>query len=269
MKRFVTTLRKPAVALLAIAALAMLATSAFAAVLMSDSFTYPNGDLTANPNWLVYSGTPPTDIQVSSGRVLGNHANAPDDHRLFAIQPTTSKTYACFDVIIPNPGAGAPKPVYFCELKDNGASNLVSRVYVLPIAGGWTFGISHSTTSATAGVTPWSATTLLYDHKYNVVINYDPVNKSSTLWVDPATESSASVTDTNPSIAALAVQGFGFRQSSTASTLPAVPAYTGTLNITYSVDNLGVGTTFTDACAQFQSTPTTKSTWGAVKAHYR
>ena len=250
------------------ALLALSAAPAFATVLLSDSFTYPNGDLSANAPWAVYSGTPPTDIQVSAGRVIVNENNAPDDHALFPVQGTSSKTYACFDAIVPNPG-GAPKPVYFFELKDNGASNLVSRVYVLNVPGGFTFGVSHSTTSSTVGLTPWGSS-LTYGTKYNVVVNYDPVNKSSTLWVNPASESSTSVTDANSAIAALAVQGVGFRQSTTASTLPSAQAtlYAGTVNATISVDNLGVGTTFTDACQQYQSTPAQRSTWGQVKMIY-
>src|SRR5690349_25178862 len=90
------------------ALLALSAAPAFATVLMSDSFTYPNGDLSANAPWAVYSGTPPTDIQVNAGRVIVNENNAPDDHALFPVQGTSSKTYACFDAIVPNPG-GAPK----------------------------------------------------------------------------------------------------------------------------------------------------------------
>jgi len=247
------------------ALLALSAAPAFATVLVSQGFAV-NGDLVSNPGWAVYSGAPPTDIQVIAGRVVVNHNNAPDDHFLFPVQPTTSKTYACFDVIVPDPGPGAPKLVYFAELKDAGAAALVSRVYVAPLAaGGWTFAISHSSTSATVGVTLWSAATLLYDHSYHIVINYDPVNKSSTLWVDPSSEVSPSVTDTNAAVAALAVQGFGFRQSSTASTAPGFG--TGGLNITVSIDNLGVGTTFDDACAR--PTPTNKTTWGAVKSIYR
>lgn len=253
-----------------VALLALSAAPAFATVLLSDSFTYPNGDLSANAPWAVYSGTPPTDIQVNAGRVIINHSNAPDDNALFPVQSTSTKTYACFDVIVPNPN-GAPKPVYFFELKDAGATNLVSRVYVLNVAGGgFVFGVSHSSTGTTAGVTPW-ATTLTYGTKYNVVVNYDPVNKSSTLWVNPASESSTSVTDVNAAIAALAVQGAGFRQSSTASNFPAAQntLYAGTVNATVSVDNLGVGTTFADACQQYQSTPAQRSTWGQVKMIYR
>jgi hypothetical protein len=258
MKRFATLL----------ALLALSAAPAFATVLLSEGFTYPNGNLTPNGGWAVFSGAPPTDIQISTGRAVVDHNNAPDDHILFPVQSTSSKTYACFDVIVP-PVAGPPKAVYFAMLKDGGTSIFVSRVYVVALSsGGMTFAISHSSTSATVGLTPWTAP-IVAGQKYNVVINYDPVNKSSTMWVNPVNELSASVTDVNAAIAAVAVQGFGLRQSSTAATLPAVPSYAGSTNVQISVDNLGVGTTFADACAQYIATPTQRSTWGMVKQIYR
>jgi hypothetical protein len=43
--------------------------------------------------------------------------------------------------------------------------------------------------------------------------------------------------------------------------------FAGTADWNWVVDNLGVGTTFDDACAR--PTPTTKSTWGKVKSIYR
>ncbi|MBI1798427.1 MAG: hypothetical protein HYR73_01935 [Candidatus Eisenbacteria bacterium] len=257
---------KIATSLLALALCAAFVSTASATVLVSESFTYPAGNLAGNGGWANYSGVG-TDIQVSAaGRAVGIGTNQPDDHKLFTAQPTTSKTYACFEVSIAAQ-TSAPKPIYFAELKDGGTTNLVSRVYVLPISGGWTFGISHSSTSTTVGVTPWSAATLLYDTRYYIVINYDPVAHSSTLWVNPVTESSTSVTNTNTAIAALAVSGFGLRESDAASTLPASPAYVGTASLMYSVDNLGVGTTFSDAC--YQVTPARSSTWGQVKTIYR
>lgn len=259
MKRIATTL----------ALLVVFAAPAFAVNLVSETFTYPNGNLVPNGGWANYSGAN-VDIQVVSGRAVGGAILNPqnDDHKLFAVQPTTSTTYACFEVIIPAVAA-APKPIYFAELKDAGAANLVSRVYVLPLSsGGWTFGISHSSTSATgAGVTPWTAP-LSYDTPYFIVINYDPVNHSSTLWVNPITQASPSVTDVNTAIASLAVQGFGLRQSNSASALPPTPAYVGTADWNFSVDNLGVGTTFLDACIT-GPTPTRGATWGQVKAIYR
>ena len=261
-------MRKTAITLLALAVAVIAAPSANATVLVSEGFSYANGNLVPNGGWANYSGAT-TDIQVAAGRAtggaIGNPAN--DDHKTFAAQLNTSTTYACFEVTIPTPPvAGAPKPIYFAELKDAGSANLVSRVYVLPISGGWTFGISHSSTSTTVGVTPWFSA-LSYDTPYQVVINYNPVAKTSKLWVNPSSELSPNVTDTNAAVTALAVSAFGLRQSNAASTFPPAPGYAGTVDWNFSVDNLGVGTTFNDAC--FQATPTQNTTWGRVKTIYR
>ena len=245
---------------------------ALAGSLVTETFTYPNGDLTANAAWGVYSGTPPIDIQVVSGRAVGNCANAPDDHTLFTAQTTLTKTYACFGVTItPDPAnpAAPPKAVYFAELKDNGASLLKSRVYVLPLtAGGWTFGVSHSSTNTTTlGITPWT-TALNYGQEYKIVVNYDPVNHSSTLWVDPSTELDPSVTNTNAADGPIGISGFGLRQSSSPSLFPPNPTFgSGSMNWLYSVDNLGVGLSMVDACDVI--TPNDHTTWGRVKTIYR
>lgn len=258
MKRFATTL-----GLLALAAIS--ASPAFAISIFADGFAYADGNLVPNGGWANYSGAA-TDIQVVSGRATGGGAANPqnDDHRLFAAQPVGGKTYACFIVNIPT-FAGVPKPIYFAELKDGGAAALVSRVYVVNFpGGGWTFGISHSSTSATVGLTRWTAA-LNNNQDYTVVINYDPVAKTSTLWVNPTNEASPSVTDTNAAVAALAVSGFGLRQTVSGSTLPA--EFAGSADWSWIVDALGVGTTFDDACSR--PTPTSKATWGSVKAIYR
>ena len=252
MKRIVTTL-----ALLAIAA------PAFATTLVSETFSYLNGNLIPNGGWANFSGAG-TEIQVSGGRAVVDNNAAPDDHLVFPAQSLTSKTYACFDVIVP-PLAGTPKASYFIMLKDAGTALFVSRVYVLNVPGGFTFGISHSSTSATVGLTAWAGV-LSYGTRYNVVINYDPVAKTSKLWVNPVNESSTNVTDTNAAIAALGIAGVGLRESTTAATLPAAPNYSGTANVVVSVDNLGVGTTFDDACVTYRTVPTQKSTWGQVKS---
>jgi hypothetical protein len=257
-------MKKMAFALLSLA-FACVAVPSMAASLVFDTFTYPNGDLVPNGGWANYSGAT-TDIQVASGHARIVPAAANDDHILFTPQSTTVKTYACFDVTV-EPFINQPKAVYFAELKDAGAANLVSRVYVLPLAaGGWTFGLSHSSTSATVGVVPWGSA-LSSGVQYHLVINYDPVNKSSSLWVNPISEASTSVSITNAAVAPLAVAGFGLRQSTTASTLPASPAYVGTTDVNVQVDNLGVGNTFDDACNI--PTAATPTTWGGIKGLYR
>src|SRR5262249_37055461 len=80
------TMRKIATPLIVLGLVACFAVPALASSLLSETFTYPDGNLAGNGPWAVYSGTPPTDIQVVSGRAQGNHANAPDDHALFAAQ---------------------------------------------------------------------------------------------------------------------------------------------------------------------------------------
>jgi hypothetical protein len=263
-------MRKIATPLIVLGLIACFAIPAMAGSLVTEPFTYSDGNLTPNGGWAVYSGTPPTDIQILTGRAVGNQANAPDDHILFTPQLIDVKTYACFKVKITDPGS-APKAVYFALLKDAGTANFVSRVYVLPlIAGGWTFGISHSSTNTTtASITPWSSTSLTYGQEYQVVINYNPVAHTSTLWVDPVNESSTNVTDTNVAIAALAVSGFGLRQSSTASAFITNAIFNaGTANWVYSVDDLGVGQSMADACGG-GVVPVDRSTWGTLKQIYR
>jgi hypothetical protein len=261
-------MKKATTLLFAVALCAGFAASGSATVLISDGFNYPAGNLVPNGGWANFSGAV-TDLQVTAlGRVTGSGPNANDDHKLFTAQATTVKTYACFEVVIPAPAVVGPlKPIYFAMLKDAGTSIFVSRVYVLPLAGGgWTFGISHSSTSTTVGVTPWTSA-LSFDTNYRVVINYDPTTNTSKLWVNPANELSPSVTDTNALTTDVAVAGFGWRQSASSSTFPPSPGYTGTVDWGFSVDNLGVGNTFDEACGQI--TPTKSSTWGQVKSIYR
>jgi hypothetical protein len=263
MKKFATTL-------LALAAIGAFASQASAASLMFDGFAYPDGDLTTGSAglWTTHSGTPPVDVQVVSGRAVTNMANAPDDNRAFTAQPLTSSTYACFDVIVPDPGA-SPKAVYFAHFKDTGTTNFNSRVYVLPVAGGngFTFGLSYSSTSAaTVGAVPWSVGSLTYGQLYRIVIKYDPVALTSIMWVDPVDETSTSISQSGTG--ATAISGFALRQSSTAAAQPATAVPSGPANFIASVDNVGVGITFDDACSG-PPTSNRSGTWGQVKVMYR
>lgn len=261
MKKFATTL-------LALAAIGAFASQASAASLMFDGFSYPDGDLVPNGGWAVHSGAIPIDIQVVAGRAVAACANTADDNRTFTAQPLTSPTYACFDAIIADPGA-VPRAVYFAHLKDTGITNLVSRVYVLPVAGsaGFTFGLSYSSTSATVGAVPWSVGSLTYGTLYRIVIKYDPATLTSNMWVDPVNEASTNVSQTGTA-AAIAVSSFALRQSNANATQPATAVPSGTANWTASVDNVGVGITFDDACSG-PPTSNRSGTWGQVKVMYR
>ena len=256
-------MRKLATTLFALGLCAAFAASASATVLLSEGFSYPNGDLVPNGGWATHSGAA-SDVTMSSGRAVATMYNAAfdkDDNKSFAAQSTSTPTYACFEVTIPDPG-GSPRPNYFAHLKDAGTTNFLARVYVLPSGPtGFTFGISVSSSSSTVLPVAWGST-LSYGTRYFVVIKYDPAISRATLWVNPASEASTSVSHTNTTTA-ISISTFALRQSNSVPT----GLSGGSVGWTASVDNVGVGTTFSDAC--FQVTPATNSTWGGVKLHYR
>ncbi len=248
-------MRKMVITLLALGVFA--ASAAFAGNLLNEPFTYTDGGLVGkNPGapatgpWANYSGA--VDIKVVSNTAVGGSPAASygdgDDHLPFTPQSTSTSTYACFDAKI-GCFTGQAKAIYFAGLKDGGASLLMARVYVLPITGGWTFGISNTSTSSTTafGATPWGSAPLSCDTWYHIVIKYDPTTGTSTLWVNPVNESSPSVSNTNASQAAVAISTFFLRQSASASSFPA-PGYPGTVDWHWTVDNVGAGTSFDAAC---------------------
>jgi len=253
------------------------ASAAFAGNLVTEGFTYANGNLVPNnPGapatgpWAAYSGTTSGDIQIASNVATGQmnvSTFAKDDAVPFTPATLLVPTYACFDVLIPC-FTGNALPAYFAGLKDAGTANMVARVYVLGTsASTWTFGISHGSTNRTAlGVTPWGPS-MTCNTWYRIVIKYDPVAKSSTMWVNPTNEFSTSVTDAVASSTSLAAATFFLRQGASSSFYPN-GVYTGTDLWVWQVDNVGVGTTFGDACNE-GVTSTSNSTWGKLKALYR
>jgi hypothetical protein len=261
-------MRKIAIALLALSLTAIAVAPAGAVGLFAETFTYANGNLVPNgsPAWATHSGTG-TDIQVTSGVAVGNMANAPDDNRaLSADQLGSAKTYMCFNAMIPS--ATSPITNYFIHLKDTGSSNFVGRVYVMPLGNQFTFGLSVGTCNSAASPpcfpAPWPHV-LNYGQWYTVVVSYDGTAASSELWVDPFVEADEKITmntwSGTTSQGNVAVHAVALREAATA------PGFSGN-TWTYNVDNIGVGTTFNDACTS-APVPTLNSTWGRVKTLYR
>jgi len=239
---------------------------ASATVLMSETFTYANGNLVPNGGWSTHSGSG-VDIQVSSGKIQGNNLNAPDDNKTFTPQPVTGKTYACFQITIPTPGA-PPDSNYIAHFMDATTTNFFARVWVgaagATLASGFKFGISSTTCACNQNCVPtWWASALNYDQLYTVTISYNGANGVAELWVDAANELSTKITNT-ATAATGQMQKFAFRQSSS----PPTSCPSGNFDWKYTVDNLGVGTTFTDAC-NGGPTPARQSTWGQLKVIYK
>ncbi len=259
-------MRKMVIALLVLGLTAIAVAPAGAVSLLTETFAYANGNLVPNGGWATHSGSG-TDIAVASGAALGNMANAPDDNRTFTAQSATAKTYYCFNVMIPSNTV----PVltnYFIHFKDTGTANFYGRCYVMPSASKFTFGLSVGSCNASlvppCFPTAWPGT-LNFDQWYTVVVSYDAAAGSSELWVDPSSELDAKITHStwsgSTSQAGGLVSAIALRQPSSNS------GFTGSTWM-YDVDNLGVGTTFNDACTS-APVPTNKSTWGRVKTLYR
>lgn len=242
-------MKKFATALLVLGVIAF-ASAASAAVLMTETFSYPDGGLVAvsGGNWATHSGS--GDITVVSGKAAGDMALGADDNRTFTAQGATAKTYACFLAMIPTPAA-APVTNYFAHLKDTGTSNFAARVGV--VASGATFTFALGATSFTTP-TAWP-TALNYNQWYIVATSYDAATGTCEMWIDPANELSPKITVTGGTTG-FAISSFALRQSNTGGTA-----------WKFSVDDIGVGTSFTDACQQ--ATPTSQTTWGRIKQIYR
>ncbi len=242
-------MKKIATSLIALAIGVTVASSAFAVTLMTETFTYPNGDLTVvgAPFWLVHSGTPPTDIQVVSGQAVGLMSNFPDDNRAFGPRAANDVTYACFQVTIP--ATTTPVTNYFAHFKDSG-TGFTSRVYVTASGASFTFGLGTSST-----MTQTWPVALNYGQQYTIAISYNAVTGVSEMWVDPIDATSPKVT-TVPGTTGLVLAGFALRQSNSGGTAWG-----------YMVDNIQVGTTFDDTCPH--PTPVNSSSWGHIKTMYR
>lgn len=242
-------MRKFTIGFAALTLVVAAAIPASAAVLLSEGFPYSDGNLVPNGGWANHSGAG-TDIQMIGGRAVVDMAQAPDDNRSFTAQSATAKTYYCLEVMIPAI-VGSPRLNYFAHLKDTGTINFAGRLGVSTSGSSFTFAVG-----ATAFTTPtlWG-TALNYDQSYRVVVSYDAATGSSEMWVNPVNELSTKVTSTGT--AGTLISAFALRQSNTG---------TGTV-WKASVDNVGVGNTFDEACSQI--TPTNTSTWGRVKVLYR
>ncbi len=211
------------------------AVTAEAVLLFSDSFDYPDGALvTVSSNvWMHHSGSVTGEVTVASGRILLNEANTEDVHALVAGQPypvsgATNVFYASFNIrFSTRPAAGG---AYFAHFKDDG-NGFRARVWAL--AGGaapgkFRLGISSTSGSVINATNPMD---LSLNTDYTVVTRLINSNSVSTLWINPATESDAGVS-TSEEVSTFTVVSYAFRENTGEGVC--------------SVDNLKIGTSFTD-----------------------
>jgi endonuclease/exonuclease/phosphatase family metal-dependent hydrolase len=222
-------------AVLCIAAFLLSATLAGAVLLLNDPFNYSNGPLVAVSSnvWVHHSGSVTGEVAVESGRVLLSETNTEDVNALLAGQPypasgATNVFYASFTVkFTVLPGSGG---AYFAHFKD-ASTGFRARVWAL--TGGaapnkFRLGISSTSGSVISATDP---TDLSLNTDYTVVTRLVNSNSISTLWINPESESDASVS-TGESASTFTVVSYAFRENTGEGTL--------------SIGNLRVGTSFAD-----------------------
>lgn len=201
------------------------------AIFFTETFSYPDGSLSTNPDWSTHSGTA-GQIQVTAGTISLNDVDSEDVNRQIGATITSGTIFAGFDFAVTAvvPAAGGDYE-YFAHF-GNGTTNFTSRMDITAAVGAGDFTVGIAGGSGTADAT-W-ATDLTFGVTYRAIIGYDRDTGLSSVWIDPVDASSTSIVsaaDTKD------VTGFYFRQSGSS------------VNETITIDNLIVSTTFPEALA--------------------
>ncbi len=209
----------------------------YASPIMSDTFTYADGDLTTESSgvWTSHSGSA-NFIQVASGQAVLTHGGGSreDVNIKFGLK-TFGSLYFGLDVSVDDLGAPftSTDNEYFAHFRsDPNPYEFLARVDVVPSTGGgdYTLGIASFDSTADA---VW-ATDLEYDTFYRLVVKYDIDNDRATLWVDPASSSDTSILGDDGTDQDRVADSFALRQSNS------------TEDETIRVDNLVVSRNFGD-----------------------
>lgn len=232
-----TTVRN-LLASIAMSALAVVASEANGAMLVSDSFTYADGSLNGKDPaiggvWGAHSGTA-GQVQVTGGKIGIVQSTQSEDVNIpfegAYVLGAGGVLYSGFDLTVAAP-TGAVADVYFAMFL-TGTANFDARVWMTaPTTSGYRLAISNdnSITDADGEVRTGD---LAFGTTYRVVTKYDFDAKKGTLWIDPVNEASASFSASDPGFSDAAI-AYAFREA--------------TGNTAQVIDNLLVGTTFTEA----------------------
>jgi hypothetical protein len=197
-------------------------------VLVYDQFTYGGGSLITNSArfWDAHSGTTGQVQVLPEGVLRSSFSWSEDVHVAFAGDPlNTGAIYTSFEATFT---ALPLNNEYFAHL--NYAGNFRARIFCgtnNATPGAFRLGIGNF---GNTGIGQLSAD-LNLDTVYTVVTRYDVQAATSTIWVNPLTESDAGATATD-STSATPVSGFSFRNAS------------GIGNMR--IDNLKIGRSFAD-----------------------
>ena len=201
-----------------------------AAVLVTEDFAYPDGNLVGNSpssggTWANHSGSG-NFIQVTGEKAFLEHGSGSREDANISFSSTTSGTiYYAFDFSVTADVNLFDE--YFAHFKDSG-TDFTSRLHIDPATegGDYTVGISGFSGAPDATVSP----ALGFGTTYRATVRFDFGTGISTLWINAETEGDPgidSAADTVPEI-----NSFAFRQASSSESI--------------TVDNLVISTTFAE-----------------------
>ncbi len=214
----------------------LLASSASASILTSDTFSYPNGSLVGNGGWVNHSGTVGS-LLVSGGQAVVREDNSATEDANKPFTNVPGSLYYGIDFSVDNLGTpiiddGTPDFEYFAHFSDGGTTIFTGRLDVVARGGAGDFRVGISTASGTAEAT-WGAD-LMFATTYRAIVKYDQVADQAQLWIN-------ALVDTDPSILGAdlvdpgdTISAFALRQSDSDA------------NELVRVDNLIVATTFAE-----------------------
>jgi hypothetical protein len=204
-------------------------------VLINEPFSYPDGTHIADFStpWISHSGTFGQTV-VNGGKVFLTQTNDEDFNREFPaliFSPNSGVIlYASYVVNFSQPPSAAGS--YFAHYKDDGTINFRGRIFASSQgapAGQFRLGVANG--AASVGTNALHPTFLSTNVNYTVVTRHNVGTGETTLWVNPTSENSVSVTSAD-SANAVTLFSFALRQSG------GIGGFT--------LDDLKIGTQFTD-----------------------
>jgi hypothetical protein len=223
--------------------------SAVKAQIFSDSFNYANGDITSVSSgaWVVQNSGSPT-IQIANHAAVINQPtlSSPSNERVgHSIGATYSATgpnkavYASFDATWSSLPVSTTGSYFFnFSVSTANTTTFYGRVGAnLNNAAPNTFRVAAANANWSRANAISPAENLSLGVTYKIVVEYDLTTRDTTLWIDPTSQSSASVTATDT-------------PSGTQSDISAVSLRQGVTNTgggapgTVTIDDLEVGSSF-------------------------
>lgn len=193
--------------------------AARASVLVSDSFSYSDGDLVGNTptiggTWATHSGSG-TPVEVSGGTISlqqGSGSRQDVNVSFAGDYAATDGTVleASFDLTVADPGAPI-EDTYFAHFLQ-GTSGFVSRVWITaPTATGYRIALSNGSGSSVPTGAAISDD-LQFGQTYTITTTYDYTNKTGSLWIDTTDISTGGMAATDSGYSDT-VTAYAFRQA--------------------------------------------------------